>query len=172
MANLTIKNEESPLSPIVVTEINREIGNNSCENSWLNFKLTGHGTYTISLQSFIAPGNGYVRLSSNDNVIVNNGNTTSMFQFNPGWSLPAGGSHSSTDELTINVNGEVNLLLEVSASEICADEMGNQYPLFCWMGSGPFSSPYARGVIYHNGVEVFNIANIKKLSPCDAISSQ
>ena len=41
MANLTIKNEESPLSPIVVTEINREIGNNSCENSWLNFKLTG-----------------------------------------------------------------------------------------------------------------------------------
>lgn len=42
MANLTIKNEESPLSPIVVTEINREIGNNSCENSWLIFKLTGH----------------------------------------------------------------------------------------------------------------------------------
>ena len=171
MSILTINSTEKP--SIIYQEINKQEIIGDCSDSYLTFSLTGNGTFPLSMISNIEPGGGYVRLSTTNNIINHNGNMVNNVQFITGWTDPQGGSHSQQDDMVITVNGTENFYLEVRASEVCRDSTTNNMILLsCWNGQSSWSSPSATVSLESNGNLLSSLLNIKKLSPCDSISSE
>ena len=168
MSILTINNAEKP--SIIYQEINRQEIIEDCSDSYLTFSLTGNGTFPLSMISIIAPGGGYVRLSTTNNVINHNGNMVNYVEFITGWTDPQGGSHSQQDDMIIMVNGTENFYLEVRASKVCKDSTTNNMILLsCWNGQSTMSLPLATVSLESNGNLLSSLLNIKKLSPCESI---
>ena len=171
MSTLTINNAVKP--SIIYQEINKQETIDGCLNSYLTFSLTGNGTFPLSMISGIEPGEGYVRLSTTNNIINHNGNMVNYVEFVTAWTDPYGGSHQQQDDMIITINGSENFFVEIRASETCRDSISNsRILLYCWNGQSSWSSPSATVSLESNGNVLSNLLNIKKLSPCDSISAE